>query len=406
MKNIFMSIIIPTYNREKELSRCIESIIKQDMTNIEIIIIDDFSDDNTIELIKKYQMANIQISIQCNNKKEGAAFCRNRGLECAKGKYIWFVDSDDYIAEYAVSQLKSIITDEDILCFDIIHEKAGVTKQVTYQNVDCNLIMDGKKIFSQIVMNNSLRSGVVTQVYQREFLNKNGIRFEEGYICEDVYFPIYAMLNAKKVKYLPETLYTYDQSTVSVTTTSLEIETFKGEFLAWVSLMNYWDKAELDSVTGVCLAKIVAKEYRLMKRNFRLKDCGQIRNWVSTLCINQQQRYMFFETEYMGYWLSNIKEEMLDKLYQVKQCYIYGAGNVAEDAIFILQRLNIEIKGCLISKSNIYDPDRVCGIPVYEVKDRHICKNLVVLIATLPNYYSTIKEKLREEGFQNIISLL
>ena len=96
MTNIKVSVIIPAYNTENQITKCLNSVLNQTLKEIEIIVIDDGSTDNTLELINNFKLTDSRITvISQENKKQGAA--RNRGIEIAKGEYIGFVDSDDYI---------------------------------------------------------------------------------------------------------------------------------------------------------------------------------------------------------------------------------------------------------------------------------------------------------------------
>ena len=103
MKNL-VSIIVPVYNTEKYLSKCLDSLIKQTYKNLEIILIDDSSTDNSIAICKDYQKKDERIKIY-QKENGGPASARNYGLEKARGEYILFIDSDDYIDIKAVSLL-------------------------------------------------------------------------------------------------------------------------------------------------------------------------------------------------------------------------------------------------------------------------------------------------------------
>ena len=93
-----VSIILPIYNAEKYLERCLESIITQTYANIEIILINDGSTDNSINIIKEYAIKDSRIII-IDKENEGVSVARNIGILKARGKYICFVDADDYIRE-------------------------------------------------------------------------------------------------------------------------------------------------------------------------------------------------------------------------------------------------------------------------------------------------------------------
>lgn len=94
---MFLSVIVPMYNREDTIGRCLDSIVSQNSDEIEIICVDDASTDRTREVVQKFQQVNSNIRMIVNSKNQGQSYTRNRGMEIAEGKYVWFVDSDDYI---------------------------------------------------------------------------------------------------------------------------------------------------------------------------------------------------------------------------------------------------------------------------------------------------------------------
>ena len=97
------SLIIPIYNSEKYLFECINSVIEQQFDNFEIILVDDFSTDQSIKIAKSFLKKNKNIKIIRNKKNEGVSVCRNKGIKIAKGKYIIFVDSDDFLLRDSLS---------------------------------------------------------------------------------------------------------------------------------------------------------------------------------------------------------------------------------------------------------------------------------------------------------------
>ena len=97
MKKIQISVIIPVYNTEKYLERCINSVVSQNFRDIEIIIINDCSEDNSLKIIDKYKNKDKRIKIINKIKNEGLSAARNSGIEIATGEYILHIDSDDWI---------------------------------------------------------------------------------------------------------------------------------------------------------------------------------------------------------------------------------------------------------------------------------------------------------------------
>lgn len=114
------SIIIPTYNVEKYLEKCLNSILSQTYNNYEVIIIDDVSSDNTIDIVSNYQNKYQRIRVIVNNKNSGPSYSRQEGINIAKGEYIIFVDSDDWYCDTNALKKIALIAEEynsDCICF-------------------------------------------------------------------------------------------------------------------------------------------------------------------------------------------------------------------------------------------------------------------------------------------------
>ena len=116
MKKNMLSIIVPAYNAEKSICRCIDSILKTSYKNYEVLIINDKSIDNTLEKLKSnYEIKN-NIRIIDLNENKGVSYCRNLGVKEAKGEYITFVDADDYISENMYSNMMKLVEEYDLDC--------------------------------------------------------------------------------------------------------------------------------------------------------------------------------------------------------------------------------------------------------------------------------------------------
>ena len=122
------SVIIPVFNAEKYLSKCLESIINQTYDNWEVIALDDGSQDNSFSIMKKYSRLNGKIKV-ATKSNEGPGLTRNRALEMATGDYIVYVDADDYIEPDYFELLNNKIEEEhaDVIFIDVIQESADGT---------------------------------------------------------------------------------------------------------------------------------------------------------------------------------------------------------------------------------------------------------------------------------------
>ena len=117
MKKNKFSIIVPVYNVEKYIEKCLESILNQTYDNFEIIVINDGSTDNSKKILDNYK-TNKKIKI-INQDNQGLSIARNNGLGAASGDYILFIDSDDYIEEELLSTLNKNINNEDLIRFQV-----------------------------------------------------------------------------------------------------------------------------------------------------------------------------------------------------------------------------------------------------------------------------------------------
>ena len=148
MEEIKISIIVPVYNVEKHIEKCLDSILEQTLKEIELIVINDGSTDNSLKKIKKYKEDKRIIII--NKKNEGLTKTRNIGFKIAKGKYIYNMDSDDYLeSNKALEKLYNKIEkdDLDILVFDFYREYKN--KKEYSKNID---IDENKKILKEITI--------------------------------------------------------------------------------------------------------------------------------------------------------------------------------------------------------------------------------------------------------------
>lgn len=205
-----ISVIIPSYNAEKTIKKCIDSIINQNFPDVEIICVDDNSNDNTISILKEYQQKyNIIIK---NSTGKGAGRSRNIGMDCASGEYLYFLDSDDFLAENALNTMYSNIVknDADILIFNYYQNNVSnnVIKNIYVSNNNIsNNLFNAKDIPNDILCD--FKVFVWNKLFKTSFIRKNNIRFQEILRTNDIYFVRCAMLMAEKIYYLDDYLIYY-----------------------------------------------------------------------------------------------------------------------------------------------------------------------------------------------------
>lgn len=205
--NPLISIIVPTYNVEKYIRTCIESILAQTYRNVEVIIVNDGSTDQSLAVISDLICSHHNVKV-INQKNQGLSVARNTGIDVATGKYITFVDADDKIMPDFVSSLYQIAdkTGADIVRGSFRDFNGNIPKGwVADFNVPTNC---GTIVLDQFLSSN-ICFAVWSSIYRLDFINSNHIRFTPGILLEDGDFTTRAYMLAKLVATSPEPNYAY-----------------------------------------------------------------------------------------------------------------------------------------------------------------------------------------------------
>lgn len=209
---IKVSFILPCYNVEPYIARCLDSLLMQDMPQdeYEIICVNDCSPDHLREVVLDYQKRYpiVRLIEHTVNKTAGGA--RNTGLDAARGKYVWFVDPDDMISQGVLSLIfeKAESEDLDILYFNFDSDKHQ--KKMTLQTLPPEAVMDGESFLNSFFRNNL--TGVCTiwrALYKKDYLDSNAIRFPQIKSSQDVVFAWKSILMASRVSSIQTTGYIY-----------------------------------------------------------------------------------------------------------------------------------------------------------------------------------------------------
>ena len=212
-----LSVIIPVRDGERYIKRCVESILNQSLKNIETIIVDDKSVDLTLELLNHYYANVANITIICHDKNRGTGAARNTGLKHSNGKYIAFLDADDWMDSNAYMKMTSTLetTDADIAVCGIKTEfLSPVSSELRYSYLYDNTISAefALKLLSKNEAQDSYISPMVgNKVFCHSFLDKNDLVFPEKCNFEDDEFMFKSFLCANRVSLVPNTFHHYYQ---------------------------------------------------------------------------------------------------------------------------------------------------------------------------------------------------
>lgn len=273
MKKI--SVIVPIYNVEKYISRCLDSILMQEYENLELILINDGSTDNVEKIINMYLEKYPNIIKYIKKENTGLSDTRNRGIEIATGEYIMFVDSDDYLAPDLLKKLKPYMDKE----IEMIKFKAQkVTENGEELGTLNGPVLDettGEEAFSKMCFEDELMETAWLYLYKTELLKQNSFKFAKGLYHEDFGLIPLIILKAKTFVSTDICGYNYVQSTNSITRTQNYEKTVKKVYdllIHYDNIINSIEKYDIqlktkENVKIFCTNSILLRINDLEKRD-------------------------------------------------------------------------------------------------------------------------------------------
>ena len=220
-----ISVIVPVYNVEKYLEECVKSIIRQTYKNIEILLIDDGSTDNSGKVCDDFAESDKRIKV-FHKKNGGLSDARNYGVENASGKYVMFVDSDDIVAESIIEILyHMIVADKDLklTACRLAHFKDGKVPEFFNSNAEIEYLSKEEALVN-FLCQKSIPTSACAKLYEAELLHT--IKFVKGQRFEDNEFIFKIITNCKKIGYCNLKLYAYRHREYSITTSKFDEKEF------------------------------------------------------------------------------------------------------------------------------------------------------------------------------------
>ncbi len=317
------SIIVPVYNVEKYLKECLNSIIEQSYQNIEIIVVDDGSRDNSGQILDKYAAKDNRI-IAIHQQNAGVSAARNAGLDIATGEYICFVDGDDMLMENAYKELAAATENSpqtDIFAFSFctlsgteIRNKTTYLQTLNkYASRDCS-----KKDFIW-----ELGGSVWTKIYKRSFLEQNHIRFARGIpLAEDGLFCTECAIQSPKVTVIPQIFYIYrifrENSTMS-SQHGLDKEILCRDYM--INQPYYQNASREDKfIMDIKICMNLLYRYSLLSYNNRLSNLKYLQDYQTYLISQYTPDELNKEYQYL-HLIRQIKLKGKERISFLQQCF-------------------------------------------------------------------------------------
>lgn len=270
-----ISVIVPIYNVEKYLSRCIDSILNQSFTDLEIILVDDGSTDNCGKICDKYKLIDDRIKV-IHKKNGGLSDARNAGITVAKGKYLMFVDSDDFID----NDMCKILLDKmekykvDIVSCNFFFNYSNGIRKINNQSIKTLTVLNNLETVKAYFCNYSVDLNVVwNKLYKKELFTKYNIIFPKDYIHEDNFIIYKLYYYAKKICIINDILYFYEQRDNSIV----------GKIFSQNIL------SQIECIKDHC---VFAKEHDDIKKYLNIGVRSLYLNCINIIIKNKELRYL------------------------------------------------------------------------------------------------------------------
>ena len=396
-----VSVVVPVYNVEEYLAACLESITNQTYTDLEILCINDCSTDNSRVVLKEYQQKDARVIILDNEKNGGLAHTRNVGFGKAAGEYILFVDSDDVIASDLVESCMKVAADSDMVCFDYRQGTSGqnvIDRQYAYKMKDG--LYAAEDYFTEAVRTESIIFSAWSKFFNRRFLMENQIRFYEGILYEDMLFSFQCFMKAKKIYSLNRKLYDYRIRETSIMTAGVNGKNIESYIISICELMKLYLNNDFSGEMNRAVERYIRKvgrEYISVYRKWADQE-------FTPVLLQDNPKYLKLYRTFSELFIHAgkplyISPEQVEKIRQYQYVILYGAGDIARSTIEILDQYDIAVYGIAVSDLH-GNKKSLLGNPIRELQEYHeIREKCLVLIGTVPRYYSEIHKKLQEQGF-------
>ena len=402
-----ISVIIPIYNVEEYLKECLDSVLGQDCPGLEIICIEDDSTDHSKEILSDYIKKDNRIKAIYQEENKGLSAARNIGLDYAKGKYILFLDSDDYLEQHALRKLWETAEQQEaeVISFSSRTFGAGLITN-GYDGLRKNFTgkkQSGVEAFVEQNRIGDYKCTVWQYLYQRQFLEQNKIRFIEGIYHEDIAFSFCVYMCAESIYFMREILHGYRIREGSITTNDdFLIERIDSFLYSYQYCKKYIQTLELTEIRHQAL-KIQLDNifYCMMDYYYKIGKEHRKKYGKKLLrIIPDSLKNMLTEKNIF------LSEEQRKKLKSENHIWLYGMGEYARRWLWILESNEIWIEGIVVSSLK-ENSELFCDYSVYQIDEfcRNHVESITVIIGVSQKYATEIENTLKNYPQVNIFNV-
>jgi glycosyltransferase involved in cell wall biosynthesis len=402
-----ISVIIPTYNAEEYIERAVNSILAQSFDNIEIIVINDASGDKTTNILQERFGKELKVKFYNNATNYGQGISRNLGLEYAKGDYVFFLDSDDWIAPEALEKMYNIakIKDADIVACGM---------QLVYQNGNTKTAhshefeVSGGLHALQMVADAKISISASDKLYRKDFIHRHALCFPSIY-QEDIVFVLEAVYHCNKVISIPNLFYNYYQTAMSTSRGEISEKHIFSNIEMSRLINNFLSQINSDKNIDEIVAKIYTilnKEITYYMFKFYNNSSDNKRHHILSKVFTQHfgDRAFYVETLLETLMDQNMRLSACDVLKMFKQIkgrkiVFFGTGSASKN---LTKFFPLSIGYYIDNNPDKWDEElngiKICN-PVRLLKENK--NELAIIVAS--QYYTEISAQLQNMGFEENI---
>lgn len=330
-----VSVILPVYNAEKYIKKCIESILNQSYKNIEIIVVNDGSVDNSKNIIDEYSKIDKRIK-KFHIDNSGPSFARNLGISSAEGEFIQFVDADDYIDKNMIKELINKMNDESdlVICGYRSLVSTGLElKTLNYDFLDSgNLRKDNFLEVFGVLFRDYYISYPWNKLYKADIIKENDIQFDNSIKWgEDLIFNIEYIKYCNFFSFIKRDLYIYNQNNDSSITSNYNKQYFENQLMMYTKIINFLNNESVfvdknkeiinDKISDIIIESIlnlVNEKSKLTNKEI-LNNINRIINWERTEETIPYYKNKSFKRKIIGILIKRKSSVSIFILLQIKR---------------------------------------------------------------------------------------
>ncbi len=406
-----ISVIVPVYNVKGYLGKCLDSLAAQTVKDCEFLCIDDGSTDGSYMLIERYMKEDSRFKL-IRERNQGPAETRNVGIRNAQGKYLVFLDADDYLSNDQVLERLFREAEEhhlEIVSFETELFYEGSLKETNdkdfyyYKKHSYEGIREGWSFFVEMITNQEYCDSACLLCVRRQWLLEENISFYPGILYEDALFCMHCFLRAKRMVHLPEKLYTYRIREKSIMTTKARWENVRSRVVLYREILRLLVTLEKqDLQLQKCMAdylSLIASHAKYLD-DFRVDEPSDEKLELLDVLLLKAMNLGKYRIEINESVILNGLEKLV---VDSEGVILYGAGKVGRLFLQFLREKGLEGKVlCFAISEEPEKKTRIEGIPVLSIREAVDKRGQIFLSVVDQKALKAMEETLRQLGVNRV----